>query len=165
MGNYFLAMPVTLYDYAGLRSNFEHLLEGRWMPEQNLHLTLQFFGRAYEKEFLLSVLSQLQLQAEGSHLKGLDLLKNRTILYAKTLNPSLAHVSKILQNAFGLYDAREFTPHVTLLRIKKVCDHELLNKKLIAYEEKSIGKLHGEIALMHSRTGPEGTCYSLIKQF
>lgn len=160
-----MAMPVTLYDYAGLRGDFEHLLEGRWMPEQNLHLTLQFFGRAYEKEFLLGMLSQLQLQVEGSELKGLDLLKNRTILYAKTLNPSLSRVSETLQKAFCLYDVREFTPHVTLLRIKKVCHHELLNKRLMSYEEKSIGKLHGAIALMQSHTAPEGTRYSLIKQF
>jgi 2'-5' RNA ligase len=146
-------MPVTLFDYEGLRSDFEHTVHGRWIPQPNLHLTLQFFGQSYEKEFLLTTLCALHLHAQDSELKGLALLKKNRILYAKT------------QNAFGLCDAREFTPHVTLMRITKIPHDELLQKRLLQYEEKVIGKVHGEILLMQSHLDSEGVRYSVVKRF
>jgi 2'-5' RNA ligase len=165
MDRFFLAMPVTLFDYEGLRSDFEHTVHGRWIPQPNLHLTLQFFGQSYEKEFLLTTLCALHLHAQDSELKGLALLKKNRILYAKTQNASLTWLYEKVQNAFGLCDAREFTPHVTLMRITKIPYDELLQKRLLQYKEKVIGKVHGEILLMQSHLDPEGVRYSVVKRF
>lgn len=156
-------MPVTLFDYKRLQSDFEQSVHGRWTPQPNLHLTLQFFGQRYHKEFLISTLSALHLKAEDSELKGLALLKKNRILYAKTQNTSLSSLYLRVQNAFGLFDAREFTPHVTLMRITNIPHDELLQKRMLQYENKLIGKVHGEILLMQSHLEPEGVRYSVVK--
>lgn len=165
MDRLFLAMPVTLFDYEALQSDFEDLIEGRWIPPQNLHLTLQFFAGMFEKEFLIEELSKLDLQAQSSELTGLGLLKNNKILYAGTENPSLTSLNEKIQNAFGLYDKHPFIPHITLMRIKKIHHYTLLEQKINAYEQKPLGRLHTEISLMQSLQTPEGVRYSCIKKF
>ncbi len=163
MDRFFLAMPVTLFDYESLRTDFEHIVHGRWVAQPNLHLTLQFFAQSYEKEFLLKTLDTLHLQAKSSELKGLALLNHSRILYAKTQNSSLFCLHEKIQDAFGLCDTQEFTPHVTLMRIKNVPHDELLQKRLLQYEKNVVGKVHGEIFLMQSHLNPEGARYSVIK--
>ena len=79
-------MPVTLFDYKYLQDGFENIIQGRWVPEQNLHLTLQFFADRYEKDFLIELISALDLQPKTSELKGLSLLTRSNILYAQTQN-------------------------------------------------------------------------------
>lgn len=165
MDRFFLAMPVTLFDYERLKSDFEYSIHGRWIAQPNLHLTLQFFGQKYDKEFLLKTLSSLHLHVQESELKGLGLLKKNRILYAKTQNASLTPLYEKVQKAFGLSDEQAFIPHVTLMRIKKVPHDELLQKRLLQYEEKVLGKVHGEILLMQSHQKPEGVRYSVLKRF
>ena len=36
----FLALPAILDDYEAIQSDFAEVLKGRWVPPENLHLTL-----------------------------------------------------------------------------------------------------------------------------
>ncbi len=165
MNRLFLALPVTLFDYTNLQNDFEGIIQGRWVPQQNLHLTLKFFGNSFEEEFLIEKLSALDLQAETSELKGLELLNNNKILYAKTQNPSLQRLYAEIQESFALPSQQEFTPHITLMRIKKIQDKPLLERRLQEYQEKSLGRLYPNIQLIQSRLSDKAAKYECVKEF
>ena len=164
MNRFFLAQPVTLLDYKGIQNDFDHIIQGRWVPTQNLHLTLQFFGPTFEKEFLIDRLSKLHLRAEISEIKGLECFKDNQILYAKTLNPSLNILHAQVEEALDL-PHQEFIPHISLMRIKKIHHEDLLHKRIHLYDQKVIGTLHPTIQLIESKLTPEGAIYTLIKEF
>ena len=161
----FLAVPVTLFAYKDLQNDFENVLQGRWVPEKNLHLTLQFFADRYEKDFLIELIATLDLRAKSSELKGLSLLPRSNILYGQTQNTIFYTLHSQLREALILPREGEFLPHVTLMRIKKVLNQGLLEEKLQSYETNSIGVLHDKIQLLQSIATASGAEYTLIKEF
>lgn len=165
MKRLFLAIPVTLFDYKNLQDGFENIVQGRWVPEQNLHLTLHFFADRYEKNFLIKFLSSLKLQLKSSELKSLSLLKHSKILYAQTDNSSIHILHTQIQKALMLPPEPEFIPHVTLMRIKRVLDPTLFEQKLKSYDTEIIGTVHPKIQLIQSILTPTGAEYTLIKEF
>jgi len=165
MNRLFLALSVTLFDYQNLQDDFEHIIQGKWIPVQNLHLTLKFFAGQFEKEFLIERLSELNLQVEPSCLKGLELFEDGLVLYAKTQNPSILALHREVEKALMLSSAQEFTPHVTLMRIKKIHHRTLFEKRLRLYNEKLLGKVEPKIELIQSTLTPEGAKYTSIKVF
>ncbi len=40
----FIASPVILDDYASIKEDFDGIIEGKWVEEENLHLTWVFLG-------------------------------------------------------------------------------------------------------------------------
>ncbi len=165
MNRLFLAQPVTLFDYEALQHDFENIIIGRWVPLQNLHLTLQFFADKYEQEELIATLSGLELKAEASEIKGLDCFEHNQILYAKTDNSLVKTLHEQIIKLFDLPQKQEFIPHITLMRIKRVPHKELLEKRLRLYDDKPIGILQPSIQLIHSELTPKGAKYTVIKEF
>jgi len=164
MNRFFLALPVTLYDYEELQNDFNELMTGRWVPSQNLHLTLQFFGDRFKKDFLIQELSRLHLQTKSSEIRGLELFHHKKILYAKTDNPSLKTLYQTLQESFPTPVQEEFIPHITLMRIKKIQDQALLEQKIKMYDEKTVGILHPKIQLIQSYLGSGAAKYECIQE-
>ncbi len=165
MSRLFLSLPATLFDYEELQDEFNDLILGKWIPPQNLHLTLNFLGTAFERESVIQALSGLTLKAEPSDLKGLSLLSHNQILYARTANPSLMTLHEQIQEALGLPYEQEFIPHVTLMRIKKISDQTLFEERLRRYDRMLIGVLHPKVQLIQSHITPTGAHYSLLEEF
>jgi 2'-5' RNA ligase len=165
MNRLFLAIPVTIFDYKSLQDDFEGLIKGKWTIPQNLHLTLNFFGNTFEKEFLIKTLSTLKLKAEPSDLKGLTLLTQNKILYAQTENGSLSTLHTQIRAALMLPSGQEFIPHVTLMRIKKINHPTLFEQKLRTYDKKIIGTIHPKVQLIQSHVTSTGAQYTLLKEF
>jgi 2'-5' RNA ligase len=40
----FIASPVKFDDYASIKEDFKDIIEGKWVEEENLHLTWVFLG-------------------------------------------------------------------------------------------------------------------------
>ena len=40
----FIASPIILDDYASIQEDFKDIIEGKWVEEENLHLTWVFLG-------------------------------------------------------------------------------------------------------------------------
>jgi 2'-5' RNA ligase len=165
MNRLFLAIPVTIFDYKSLQDDFEGLIKGKWTITQNLHLTLNFFGNTFEKEFLIKTLSTLKLKAEPSDLKGLTLLTQNKILYAQTQNNSLFTLHNQIREALTLPSEQEFIPHVTLMRMKKINHPTLFEQKMRTYDDKVIGTVHPKIQLIQSHVTSTGTQYTVLKEF
>ncbi len=158
-------MPATLFEYQSIHDEFSSTVQGKWVQEQNLHLTLQFFGNTFEKDYLVERLSSIEFHPEASAIKGLALLNQDRILYAQVENPSLEEIYTQIQETFGLYDEQEFIPHITLMRIKRILDKKLLDEKIKQYEERPVGILHPNIELIQSTLTPKGAQYTLLKRF
>ena len=161
----FLALPAIIDDYETIQNDFSGVISGRWTPPKNLHLTLSFYGTQFDQDELVQQLSAVKFHLRPSIISGLGYFKRNKILYANVENPSLASVYKKLNTLFDLPARKEFIPHMTLMRIKKIVDEDAFYDQLDLYRNREIGSLGSSLELMQSELHPDGARYSLIKKF
>jgi 2'-5' RNA ligase len=109
----------------------------RWVPPENLHLSLRFIGEVRESDA-----EDIDALLSGIRARGFD-LTFRSVGYFGTLqkahtvwagverNDALNHLHDKVDRAVvraGLpHEGRKFSPHVTLARIKGETGHHLAN--------------------------------------
>jgi 2'-5' RNA ligase len=107
----------------------------RWVPPQNIHLTLRFIGevpphRAEEIDHALAALRgrafPLVLAGVGTFAKG---GQENSLWVGAEKNPSLAALQSKIETALRRAgcepERRRFTPHVTLARLRDVAEGKL----------------------------------------
>ncbi len=161
----FLALPAILDDYDAIQSDFAEALEGRWVPPENLHLTLSFFGSADDPDALAEKLSSLKMKLTPSVIGGMGCFVRKKILFATVENPSLEALYKEVNTFFELPVRRAFVGHVTLMRFKKIVDEAKFYEALELYRDRRIGSLGAHPLLMQSMLFPDGAKYSEIRRF
>lgn len=126
-----------LLDIRNSRANEE--LNIKWEPKEKLHLTLKFIGEVQE-ELIPQIKNELKFIEDFSEIKceinkfGLFYrFENPSILWAglqcsKTLELISEELNNKLQSIGVEKENRKFKPHLTLLRVKKSVDEDLLNK-------------------------------------
>jgi 2'-5' RNA ligase len=152
--------------------------DAKWVEEENLHLTLQFLGNV-EVSRIGVLLTNMQ-NAVGNfpsfRLKicGLGFfpdLKRPRVLWAGTAGDLsfLRQLQKLVEKANLLSgfppEKREFSPHLTLARLRSPRELETLKRKI--EELKDAAADLGELAvtsvdLMKSELGPRGAAYTLL---
>lgn len=100
----------------------------RWVPPENMHLTLRFVGEVDEPAFadIAAALTRVSAPAFELSLEGVGHFargRSPTMLWAGVArNPALDHLQgRVDQAVTGVGqppDPRRFTPHVTLARLK-----------------------------------------------
>jgi len=155
----------------------------KWVEFKNIHLTLKFLG-ATEEELIPSIKKVLKKVANNFNnfritTKGLGIFKSFS-------NPRVLWIgiekSKYLENIFYEIEnnleflgfeknEREFSPHITLGRIKKLNNPKILTKLVLNNCDRVFQDIQvNEIVLMESILKKEGPTYiplesySLIKQ-
>jgi 2'-5' RNA ligase len=155
-----------------------HLPGVKWVPEENLHLTLVFFGHLApeEKTNLCSVLQNSLGEIESFHLEpqGLGVFPSirrpRVIWvglveerYLRLLNQSLF---RILTEAGFRLDLREFSPHITLGRVKEKTNKEILPFLMERNKERRFARFSvTHVDLMESELKKAGPLYHLLVRF
>lgn len=158
----------------GLREKLVGLCRGlpgaRFVPEENLHLTLRFIGevapnQAEDIDGALAALRgrkfSLSLAGVGTHARN----GREVALYAGVeRSPALEHlqakVETALQRAGLPPERRRFVPHVTLARLELAAE-----PKLVAYLQSNnlfrAGPAEiGELTLFSSQLGKEAAVYT-----
>lgn len=102
----------------------------RWAPPQNLHLTLSYIGEASTilLEDLADVLSGFAARAFCMQLRGINHFtskrRSKSIWVGVAEEPSLFSLQSKIKNCLQINriprDKRQFSPHVTLARLKNV---------------------------------------------
>jgi len=102
----------------------------RWVPPQNMHLTLSYIGEASNilSEDLADVLRGLDVQTFCMQLRGINNFTSRgitkSIWVGVAEKSSLFSLQSKIKNCLQLnripIDKRQFSPHVTLARLKNV---------------------------------------------
>jgi len=161
----FLAIPALIDDYEAVQEAFSGAIRGHWIPPEKLHLTLSFFGTAFEQEALIEGLSTLSFDLEPTPIRGFGYFIRNRVFYAYVENPALEELYRQVNALFEIPTKRGFVGHVTLMRFKEILDENRLDEQLELYRDKEIGSLETHPLLMASELHPEGARYSVVKRF
>ena len=115
-----------------LRDRLAHLQQGlpaaRWVPPDNMHLTLRFIGEVdgHQARDIDAALAQVRAERFALTLSGVDSFgsgaKPRSLWAGAQPNPALdrlqSKVEKAVRSAGLPPEGRKFKPHVTLARFK-----------------------------------------------
>lgn len=154
----FIASPVILDDYTSIKEDFTDILEGKWVEEENLHLTWVFLGDVKEEKPIIDKLKEISPLEHRVNMKELGYFgRPPKIFFAKSEEKVLYNKAREFRNAgFDLY---RFKPHMTLCRIKTIHDYKAYKEKLKAYRERSLGVILPQISLYQSTLSSKRTHY------
>ncbi len=157
----FIASPVKLDDYASIKENFKDIIEGKWVEEENLHLTWVFLGDVKNEKPIIDMLINISsLESEVTIEKMGYFSRPPRVLFAKTEEKPLYDKAREFKEAgFDLY---RFKPHITLCRIKTIHNYKAYKEKLKTYKEKHLGIILPEINLYQSILSPKGAVHTKL---
>lgn len=140
----------------------------RWLPAEQMHLTLSFLGEvgAASLEPLCEQLAQVQVPPFFLPLEGAGVFNGRSLTVWAGVgrgHPHLFALHKRIQDAVlkaGLEpDLRPFHPHVTVARSKELSP-QALRPFLKRHAQTEHGLFHvNRFVLYSSQLGPEGSRY------
>ena len=127
----FIASPVILDDYTSIQEDFKDIINGKWVEEENLHLTWVFLGDIKEENPVIDKLKEISALANQIGIEELGYFgRPPRVFFAKSEEKALYDKARELRNAgFNLY---RFKPHITLCRIKAIHDYKAYKEKLKA---------------------------------
>ena len=185
MKRLFLAIPIKTDDNGfiplleGLRRQLAHEKRINWVKPEHIHLTLKFIGNT-PNEDIPKIIDGVGEMLRNHKSFTMDF--NRTGIFGSRYAPRVLWLG--MQNTpQELYDLEEdtlstfdklgylrdrqnFVPHITLGRIKELCEKQYFQKVVAATEQKSYIKQDvNEIILFQSILRPEGAFYKEIKKF
>lgn len=155
----FIASPIILDDYASIKEDFKDIIEGKWVEEQNLHLTWVFLGDLEDEKPVIDKLKEISPLERNISIKELGYFgRPPRVFFSKSEEIELYDKAKEFKNAgFNLY---RFKPHITLCRIKAIHDYKAYKEKLKAYREKELGLILPKISLYESTLSSKGAEYT-----
>ena len=155
----FIASPIILDDYASIKEDFKDIIEGKWVEEENLHLTWIFLGDVEDEKSIIDKLKEMSALERNVSIKELGYFgRPPRVFFTKAEEKDLYDKAKEFKNAgFDLY---RFKPHITLCRIKKIHDYKAYKEKLKEYRKKVLGLILPEINLYESTLTSKGAEYA-----
>ena len=155
----FIASPIILNDYASIKEDFKDIIEGKWVKEENLHLTWVFLGDMKNEKPIIDKLKKISLLESEIGIEEMGYFgRPPRVLFAKAEEKLLYNKAREFKEAgFDLY---RFKPHITLCRIKTIHDYKAYKEKLKTYREKKLGLILPEINLYESTLTSEGAEYA-----
>lgn len=160
--------------YKSIRNDFDHCCSGKWVEMSNLHFTYQFLGDVESgniaeiknslKDFLINYDSKLIIRGLGALPKP----NFPKVLYVKVQNEVelVINLQKKIEDvmlSWGFQpENRAFTPHITLLRIKKFERNQFI-ETIEKYKNYEIGEMKNfSINIIESQLTKYGPVYKKI---
>ncbi|MBO7460298.1 MAG: RNA 2',3'-cyclic phosphodiesterase [Bacteroidales bacterium] len=185
MKRLFLAIPIQTENNGfvplvnNLRKSLSHEKLINWVRPTNIHLTLKFIGETPpqdEPRIIEAVSKVLENQ------KSFTMDFNRTGIFGARYAPrvlwlgmqqtpqELLNLEEAVLTAFDgigyLRDRQNFVPHLTLGRIKDLCEKQYFQKVVQAIEQKTyIHQEVKEVILFQSILRPDGAVYKVMKKW
>ncbi len=158
----FIASSANIEDYSAIRSDFSEVLDGKWVEEENLHLTWSFLGEQKSAEPWRERLKPIPSMSESTELRSLGFFGHPPrILYARCESEGLTQkVTEFEKQGFSM---KRFQPHVTLCRIKRIEDWKGFKELVKKYRGKNIGEVLPGITLYESKLTKSGPIYTKIE--
>ena len=155
----FIASPIILDDYDSIQKDFEGIIEGKWVEEQNLHLTWVFLGDRDNDKSVINKLKEVSPLENSIEIKELGYFgRPPRVFFVRSEEKILYDKAKEFRNAeFDLY---RFKPHMTLCRMKTILDYKAYKEKLKSYRERSLGIILPQISLYESTLSSQGAHYN-----
>jgi len=145
----FIASPVALHEYASIKKDFSKIIEGKWVEEENLHLTWVFLGEIKEENSIINQMQDITSLKNKIDIFGLGYFGHPPkIFFAKSQEkPPFAKAKEFTDAGFSLHS---FKPHITLCHIKAIHDERAYKKTLKDHQDKILGSILPCISLYQS---------------
>jgi 2'-5' RNA ligase len=149
-----------------------------WVPLHNMHLTLKFFGEVSDEQ--IEAIGELLRQASERH-KPFGMQLFGTGIFGSSYHPrviwfGIRHSEAISALAADVLDAvvplgfprdrQNFRPHLTIGRIKRIADKNILQQAIHKYSDTSIQEIKVDsFELIESTLRPEGSVYTVLESY
>jgi 2'-5' RNA ligase len=151
----FIASPVILDDYTYIKEDFSGIIEGKWVEEENLHLTWVFLGDVKAIDPVIGKLNNIAPLVNEVNIAELGYFgRSSKIFFAKAEEKMLYDKAREFKSAG--FDIYRFKPHITLCRINAIHDYKVYKEILKSYREKTLGKILPMISLYESKLTKKG---------
>lgn len=172
----FIKIPGFEKHYIKIKKDFGGILAGKWIPEENFHITYRFLGEI-EENTLNNIKAQLHSLTNrifdvDISFEGLGVfpnLNNPRIFYIKVVDRSgvLNEINSVLNEKLAPLGFKEenrpFIPHITLKRVKHY-NSKLFINKINSYIDKSFGHQNCvKVDIIHSILTPKGAVYKKVE--
>lgn len=177
----FLALPLKVQ--ASLRTTCSKLQDQfsneklRWVRQENMHLTIRFFGDV-EEERIVELADALKVALSDVPsgeicIKGLGTFENRSsynVLWAGIEDPEpLREIKSITDEALKEIQPvkihRNYRPHLTLARMKRIYERERFMDEIVRYEATDFGTYKlDRLVLFQSILGEQGPVYKELHE-
>ncbi len=154
-------------------------VDAKFVEKENLHINLKFLGSKTKKEAeeikncvkeAISNFKKFEIE-----IKGMGAFPSKSYIRVLWLGIGsgknrLEQLYDELENNFEKIgipkESREFSPHITLCRLRSQKNKNLLKEIISKYEHKSFGKLKVDaLFLIQSKLSPKGPKYINIEKF
>lgn len=185
MKRLFLAIPIKINDndfiplLDGLKHRLAHEKRINWVNPHHIHLTLKFIGNTHNED-IPKIIDEVNEMLKRHKSFTMDF--NRTGIFGSRYAPrvlwlgmqntpqELIDLEEDTLSSFDklgfLRDRQNFVPHITLGRIKELCEKQYFQKIVAGIEQKSyIRQEVNEIILYQSILQSEGAFYKEVKKF
>ncbi|WP_456341971.1 RNA 2',3'-cyclic phosphodiesterase [Thermovibrio sp.] len=167
----------TPIDFKEVKREVERLgVEGKWVEPENLHITFRFIGEV-EEEKVPQIAKMLKGSLKGAppfkvEYRGLGTFKRNGIervLWVGIRSDEIREIKKRVDRAlmpFGFAPEENFTPHLTLLRIKRL-KRRIKFRNYVGSMKEYLFKEREErkVYLIESKLTPEGPIYKVVEEF
>lgn len=161
----FIGSFAKLENYRSIKEDFS-FIEGKWVEPRNIHLTLLFLGEVKIPESIVFRLQSLCYEKVTLPIKGLGFFGSPAkVLYAKVADEGLTALHERICQMLDFEPNKPYLPHITLCRIKRIKNYDRFLKKIGEYENKKIGQLTLEVALIKSELTKRGPIYTPLATF
>ena len=136
-------------------------MSGRFVPNENLHLTLAFIGEYSDPEEILDIMEEVHWTSFQIKLDGVGRF-NDLFWAGIAENPALAACTRRIRRALAehgiTFDRKKFSPHITLVR-RAEADF----RSIVEITEPPKGSMRVDrISLMRSDRGKSGMIYTEV---
>jgi len=171
----FIKIPSFTADYIQIKKDFDKVTSGKWIPEENFHITFRFIGETTltQIESIKNAFSDYTDKEIPANInfKGIgvfpDLYRPR-VLFIKIEDSSgiLREIKKDVDNRLAELgyspENRLFIPHLTLRRIKSY-KSKLLKELIHHYRSISFGvQKNVKLDIIESILKPSGAIYKKL---
>lgn len=149
----------------------------KWVPLENVHLTLKFIGEIPEEnvqKMLLHLNPKLAANEIYLNFSGIGIFGSRynpkVIWLGMQPNRDLLELQQQLQNQLEelgfVPDRQNFVPHITLARINQLSDKNYFNEIIANYKQINCqSQTTDGYYVVESKLLPTGPQYSYLKKF
>lgn len=141
---------------------------GKVVNPQNLHLTLKFLGEISEVDEIIDALDRIQIERFSITISGMGAFpseKRGRILFVKghPEEPLKKLAEEVDSSTRGIRLDHPFTPHITVLRARKINDFSSLISTYRDFDFFTHSVEH--FTLFQSTLTPNGPIYTELKKF
>ncbi len=170
----FVDQDIFRFIFDDIMKDFDGIVKGKWVEQENLHFTYKFLGDTEEskipeiQEALKDELKHFDRNLSFSGLSAFPNLSSARVLYvpvfseANILNKIAGQVESKLEKIGYAREKRKFRSHLTLQRIKETKSSEFV-ERIKSYKDKQFGFMDGfDVKLVASELTNKGPIYTVI---